>query len=74
MCGNQLDLCWFEPILDMGMHHNLVEIMGGFKVEPLGNIDMEVINNLGLSNLGSMGCSNVMLSCFASWKARKFPL
>ncbi|GMP63397.1 hypothetical protein CsSME_00025111 [Camellia sinensis var. sinensis] len=35
---------------------------------------MEIINNLGLSNLGSMGCSNVMLSCFGSKKARKFPL
>ncbi|CAL5340851.1 unnamed protein product [Camellia sinensis] len=44
------------------------------KFEPLGNIDMEIINNLGLSNLGSMGCPNVMLSCFGSEKARKFPL
>ncbi|CAL5340916.1 unnamed protein product [Camellia sinensis] len=75
ICGNQLDNHRLEtPFLCLDMQHNLVEIEGYFKFEPLGNIDMEIINNLGLSNLGSMGCSNVMLSCFGSQKARKFPL
>ncbi|CAL5401857.1 unnamed protein product [Camellia sinensis] len=63
-----------RPFLYLDAEHNLIEIEGDFKFEPLGNIDMEIINNLGLSNLGSMGCSNVMLSCFGSQKARKFPL
>ncbi|CAL5401865.1 unnamed protein product [Camellia sinensis] len=75
ICGNQLAHRRLgRPFLSLDMWHNLVEIVGDFKFEPLGNIDMEIINNLGLSNLGSMGCSNVMLSCYGSQKARKFPL
>ncbi|CAL5401874.1 unnamed protein product [Camellia sinensis] len=75
ICGNQLAHHRLaRPFLYLDTQHNLVEIEGDFKFEPLGNIDMEIINNLGLSNLGSMGCSNVMLSCFGSQTARKFPL
>ncbi|CAL5401808.1 unnamed protein product [Camellia sinensis] len=75
ICGNQFVDCRLgRTFLSLDSEQNLVEIEGDFKIEPLGNIDMDIINNLGLSNLGSMGCSNVMLSCFGSQKARKFPL
>ncbi|CAL5401846.1 unnamed protein product [Camellia sinensis] len=75
ICGNQFVDCRLgRTFLSLDSEQNLVEIEGDYKIEPLGNIDMEIINNLGLSNLGSMGCSNVMLSCYGSQKARKFPL
>ncbi|KAL7257931.1 hypothetical protein ACSBR1_004117 [Camellia fascicularis] len=72
--GNQFYTCRLLPVIHNDKHHSLVEITGDFKFQPLENIDMEIIQNLDLSNIGSMGCSNVMLSCYGSHKARKFPL